>query len=161
MKKLLFQLDTDAIPAAFDTVVGYDGGADHVTAYGGITPHNVGALVDGAIFTRAPKDKKLTAKMTAGLSADLVIGAALTAYVMAYAKFLGMGADTRYDWTLAQTTFPTGIQFKLAAHINAILKSEESTAAISSFVTRRVDDVLGKRVSEVMSISEEFLMPSI
>ena len=32
MKNLLFQLDTDAIPSVFDTVVAYDGGADHVTA---------------------------------------------------------------------------------------------------------------------------------
>ncbi|HSR61944.1 MAG TPA: methylenetetrahydrofolate dehydrogenase, partial [Gammaproteobacteria bacterium] len=29
MKKLLFQLDTDPHFAVFDTVVGYDGGADH------------------------------------------------------------------------------------------------------------------------------------
>ena len=41
MKKLLFQIDTDPIPAVFDTVVAYDGGADHVTAHGGITPDNV------------------------------------------------------------------------------------------------------------------------
>ena len=60
LKKLLFQLDTDLIPSAFDTVVGYDGGADHVMAYGGLTPQNVGAMVDGAIFTRAPKEKKYT-----------------------------------------------------------------------------------------------------
>ncbi len=43
-----------------------------------------------------------------------------------------------------------GLQLKLAEHINLILRSEESTSAISSFVTRRVDDVLGKRVSEVV-----------
>ena len=40
MKKLLIQIDTDPIPAVFDTVVGYDGGADHVQAYGGIDPSN-------------------------------------------------------------------------------------------------------------------------
>lgn len=66
MKKLLYQLDTDALPAVFDNVVGYDGGADHITAYGGITPANVGPLVDGAIFTRAPKDKKHTAIFVGG-----------------------------------------------------------------------------------------------
>lgn len=66
MKKLLFQIDTDPIPAVFDTVVGYDGGADHVQAYGGINPSNVGPLVDGAIFTRAPKDKKFTALFVGG-----------------------------------------------------------------------------------------------
>jgi hypothetical protein len=31
MKKLLYQFDTDALPAVFDNVVGYDGGADHIT----------------------------------------------------------------------------------------------------------------------------------
>lgn len=68
MKKLLYQLDTDLHPAVFDNVVAYDGGADHVTAYGGVTPANVGALVDGAIFTRAPKDKKFTAIFVGGSS---------------------------------------------------------------------------------------------
>ena len=66
MKKLLFQFDTDALPSLFDNVVGYDGGADHISAYGGVTADNVGALVEGAIFTRAPKDKKNTAIFIGG-----------------------------------------------------------------------------------------------
>ena len=72
MKKLLFQLDTDAHAAVFDTVVGFDGGADHVIGHGGCTPENVRALVDGAIFTRAPKDKKNTALFIGG--SDMVAG---------------------------------------------------------------------------------------
>ncbi|MCI0653679.1 MAG: NADP-dependent methylenetetrahydromethanopterin/methylenetetrahydrofolate dehydrogenase [Methylococcaceae bacterium] len=72
MKKLLFQFDTDMHPAVFDTVVAYDGGADHVIGYGGVTPGNVGALVDGCIFTRAPKDKKNTAIFVGG--SDLAKG---------------------------------------------------------------------------------------
>jgi len=70
MKKLLFQFDTDANPSVFDTVVGYDGGADHVIGYGNINPDNVGALVDGAIFTRAPKEKKNTAIFIGGSNMD-------------------------------------------------------------------------------------------
>jgi hypothetical protein len=66
MKKLLFQLDTDPIPSVFDTVVAYDGGADHVTPHGGVNPQNVGGLVDGAIFTRSPKEKKNTALFVGG-----------------------------------------------------------------------------------------------
>jgi hypothetical protein len=66
MKKLLFQLDTDPIASVFDTVVAYDGGADHVKAYGGLNPDNVGPLVDGAIFTRSPKEKKYTALFVGG-----------------------------------------------------------------------------------------------
>lgn len=66
MKKLLFQLDTDAIANTFDTVVAYDGGADHVTVHGGITPKTVGKMVDGVIFTRAPKKKKNSALFITG-----------------------------------------------------------------------------------------------
>ncbi len=66
MKKLLFQFDTDSHPSVFDTVVGYDGGADHVIGHGGLTPENINSLVEGAIFTRAPKDKKNTAIFVGG-----------------------------------------------------------------------------------------------
>ena len=72
MKKLLFQLDTDQHAAVFDTVVGFDGGADHVIGHGGCTPFNVRALVDGAIFTRSPKEKKNTALFIGG--SDMVAG---------------------------------------------------------------------------------------
>jgi hypothetical protein len=80
MKKLLFQLDTDAYPAVFDTVVGYDGGADHVIGHANVTPENVVALVEGAIFTRAPKHKKNTALFVGGsnLSAGRQVFAAIT-----------------------------------------------------------------------------------
>ena len=66
MKKLLFQFDTDLSPSIFDSVVAYDGGADHVIGHGGLTPPMVGNLVDGTIFTRAPKDKKNTAIFVGG-----------------------------------------------------------------------------------------------
>jgi hypothetical protein len=66
MKKLLFLFDTDEMPSVFDTVVGYDGGADHVTGYANVTPDNVGALVDGTIFTRGGKDKQNTAIFVGG-----------------------------------------------------------------------------------------------
>jgi methylenetetrahydrofolate/methylenetetrahydromethanopterin dehydrogenase (NADP+) len=66
MKKLLYQFDTDPLPAVFDNVVGYDGGADHITAYGDVSAGNVGGLVEGAIFTRGPKDKKNTAIFIGG-----------------------------------------------------------------------------------------------
>ncbi|HKK16060.1 MAG TPA: NADP-dependent methylenetetrahydromethanopterin/methylenetetrahydrofolate dehydrogenase [Gammaproteobacteria bacterium] len=66
MKKLLYQLDTDAHPAVFDSVVGYDGGADHVIGYGNCNEGNVTSLVEGTIFTRAPKDKKNTAIFVGG-----------------------------------------------------------------------------------------------
>jgi hypothetical protein len=72
MKKLLFQFDPDTHPASFDTVVAYDGGADHVIGYGGLTPDNISSLVEGTIFTRAPKDKKNTAIFVGG--SDMLAG---------------------------------------------------------------------------------------
>lgn len=44
----------------------------------------------------------------------------------------------------------SALQTKLAEHIRSVLRSEESIASVRAFVTRRVDDVLGKRVSEVI-----------
>jgi hypothetical protein len=82
MKKLLFQFDTDDHPATFDTVVAYDGGADHVTAYGGLTPANIRALVEGTIFTRAPKDKRNTAIFIGG--SDMAAGQNLLAAIQRF-----------------------------------------------------------------------------
>ncbi|GJE55369.1 MULTISPECIES: NADP-dependent methylenetetrahydromethanopterin/methylenetetrahydrofolate dehydrogenase [Methylobacterium] len=65
-KKLLFQFDTDAAPSVFDVVVGYDGGADHITGYANVTPENVGAFVDGTIYTRGGKEKQSTAIFVGG-----------------------------------------------------------------------------------------------
>lgn len=65
-KKLLFLFDTDPVPSVFDTVVGYDGGADHVIGYGGVTQESAGALVNGAIYTRGPKEKQYTAIFVGG-----------------------------------------------------------------------------------------------
>jgi hypothetical protein len=79
MKKLLYQFDTDPLAAVFDNVVAYDGGADHVTAYGAVTAANVAGLVDGAIFTRSPKDKKHTAIFIGG--SNMLEGQALLSAV--------------------------------------------------------------------------------
>lgn len=82
MKKLLFQFDTDPNPSSFDTVVAYDGGADHVITHGNLTPETIGALVEGTIFTRAPKDKKNTAIFIGGSQLDA--GQKLLAAVQAH-----------------------------------------------------------------------------
>ena len=66
MRKLLLQLDTSPHPSVFDRVVAYDGGADDVMSYGGVTPETVRDLVHGAIFTRGPKDLHNTAIFIGG-----------------------------------------------------------------------------------------------
>ncbi len=101
MKKLLYQFDTDALPSVFDNVVAYDGGADHVSAYGGVTAGNVSALVEGAIFTRSPKDKKNTALFIGG--GNLLQGEAVLAAIRAkfFAKFR---VSVMFDCNGANTT---------------------------------------------------------
>lgn len=64
--KLLYQLDTDWTPSVFDSVVAFDGGADHVIGHANVTADNVGPLVDGTIFTRGGKEKNFTALFIGG-----------------------------------------------------------------------------------------------
>jgi methylenetetrahydrofolate/methylenetetrahydromethanopterin dehydrogenase (NADP+) len=87
MKKLLYQFDTDSHPSVFDNVVAYDGGADHISAYAGVNSANVASLVEGAIFTRSPKDKKNTAIFVGG--SNMPQGEAMLAAIRAkfFAKF--------------------------------------------------------------------------
>ncbi|NOT85790.1 MAG: methylenetetrahydrofolate dehydrogenase [Methylococcaceae bacterium] len=106
MKKLLFQFDTDQHPAVFDTVVAYDGGADHVAGYGSVTPENVGGLVDGAIFTRAPKDKKNTAIFIGGSNA--LAGQALLWAVQKH-FFMGFQVSVMLDCNGCNTTAAAGV----------------------------------------------------
>lgn len=101
MKKLLFQFDTDIHPSSFDTVVAYDGGADHVIPYGGLTPENVLALVEGTIFTRAPKDKKNTAIFIGG--SNMMAGQALFLAVQKY-FFPGFQVSIMLDSNGSNTT---------------------------------------------------------
>ncbi len=42
------------------------------------------------------------------------------------------------------------LQLKIGVHIQTVLKSEETVQSINNFVTRRVDEFLSKRVSEVI-----------
>jgi len=44
----------------------------------------------------------------------------------------------------------TTLQFTIAEHIEAVLQNEETQSAISSFVERRVDEVLSRRVANVI-----------
>lgn len=77
MRKLLLQLDSSRLPSVFDRVVAYDGGADEVMSYGGVTDADVRDLIHGCIFTRGPKDLKNTAVFVGG--ADIAAGEQLLA----------------------------------------------------------------------------------
>ena len=66
MRNLLLQLDSSRLPSVFDQVVGYDGGADAIMSYGGVTPEDVRDLIHGCIFTRGAKDLRHTAVWIGG-----------------------------------------------------------------------------------------------
>lgn len=108
MNKLLLQFDTDNAPAVFDAVVAYDGGADHVIGYAQLNPDNVKPLVEGAIFTRAPKEKKNTAIFVGG--SDMLAGQALFDAVQCcfFSNFrVSVMLDSNGSNTTAATTVAT------------------------------------------------------
>ncbi|WP_174626451.1 NADP-dependent methylenetetrahydromethanopterin/methylenetetrahydrofolate dehydrogenase [Candidatus Methylobacter favarea] len=111
MKKLLFQFDTDPQPSAFDTIVAYDGGADHVIGYGGLSPENVTALVEGTIFTRTPKEKKNTAIFVGG--SDMAAGQKLFKAVQKH-FFPGFQVSVMLDSNGSNTTAAAAVA-KLAS----------------------------------------------
>jgi hypothetical protein len=148
MKKLLFQLDTDEYPSVFDTIVAYDGEVDRVTAYGGVSPKNVSSLVEGAIFTRAPKDKKNTAIFIGG--SDLVAGEALFKAVQAQ-FFLNFKVSVMLDCNGCNTTAAAGVA-KLATH--GTLKNKRAVVlAGTGPVGQRVAVMLAKEGAKVTMTS--------
>ncbi len=64
--KILLQLDTDAMPSTFDSVVAIDAGVDQLLRQGGVTVDNVTPLVHGAMFTRGGEALKHTAIFVGG-----------------------------------------------------------------------------------------------
>lgn len=85
MEKLLLQLDSDKHPSSFDTIVAYDAGADHVLAYGNVTPGDVRNLVYGAMFTRGGGKLRNSAIFVGG--SDVPVGEQILAE--ATAAFFG------------------------------------------------------------------------
>jgi hypothetical protein len=144
MKKLLYQFDTDPLPAVFDNVVGYDGGADRICAYGGVHAANVGPLVEGAIFTRAPKDKKNTAIFIGGGS--VAQGEALLEAVKAkfFAKFR---VSVMFDCNGANTTAAAAVA--CLAHGRSLAGKRAVVLAGSGPVGQRAAVLLAREGAEV------------
>jgi len=148
VKKLLFQFDTDRHPASFDTVVAYDGGADHVIGHGNLTPDNVGPLVDGTIFTRAPKDKKYTAIFIGG--SDLQAGEALLEAVKAK-FFANFRVSVMLDSNGSNTTAAAGVA-RIAAS-TAVRGKKAVVLAGTGPVGQRAAALLAREGAEVVLTS--------
>jgi hypothetical protein len=138
-KKLLFLLDTDPAPSVFDTVVGYDGGADHVVGYGGVTLESVGALVDGTIYTRGPKEKQYTAIFVGG--GNMVAGEALFKAVKKR-FFSNFRVSVMLDSNGSNTTAAAGV---------ALLAKEKSLAGKKAIVLAGTGPV-GMRAAAMLHI---------
>jgi hypothetical protein len=144
MKKLLFLLDTDPYPSVFDTVVAYDGGADRVAGYAGVTPDTVGPLVDGTIFTRGGKDKQNTAIFVGG--GDMTKGEALFAAVQK--KFFGpFRVSTMLDSNGSNTTAAAGVA--LLAKAKTLKGKKAVVLAGTGPVGMRAAAFLGQEGAEV------------
>ena len=144
MKKLLFLFDTDAYASVFDTVVAYDGGADRVTGYAGVTPDTVGALVDGTIFTRGGKDKQNTAIFIGG--GDMGKGEALLAAVKK--RFFGpFRVSVMLDSNGSNTTAAAGVA--LLAKAKKLKGKKAVVLAGTGPVGMRAAAFLGQEGAEV------------
>jgi methylenetetrahydrofolate/methylenetetrahydromethanopterin dehydrogenase (NADP+) len=139
MKKLLYQFDTDTLPSVFDNVVGYDGGADHISAYGGVNAENVGGLVEGAIFTRSPKDKKNTALFVGG--SNMLQGEAVLSAIRAkfFAKFR---VSVMFDCNGSNTTAAAAVAW--LAHTRALTGKRAVVLAGSGPVGQRAAILLAR-----------------
>lgn len=152
MKKLLFQFDTDPRPSAFDTIVAYDGGADHVIGHGGLTPDTIAPLVEGTIFTRAPKDKKNTAIFVGG--SDMLAGQQLFAAIQKH-FFPGFQVSIMLDSNGSNTTAAAGVA-KLASSSDLSGKKAVVLAGTGP-VGQRVAVMLAQEGCEVSLTSREII----
>ncbi|CAO4164447.1 NADP-dependent methylenetetrahydromethanopterin/methylenetetrahydrofolate dehydrogenase [Methylorubrum populi] len=145
-KKLLFLFDTDAVPSVFDTVVGYDGGADHITGYGNVTTDNVGALVDGTIYTRGGSEKKSTAIFVGG--GNMAAGEAVFEAVKK--RFFGpFRVSAMLDSNGSNTTAAAGVALVVKAAGGSVAGKKAVVLAGTGPVGMRSAALLAKEGAEV------------
>ena len=120
--KILLQLDTDAQPSVFDSVVAVDAGCEFLFRHQSVAPADVRGLVHGAIFTRGGDDLKSTAIFVGG--SNVAAGEAVLAEVVR-AFFGPMRVSVMMDSNGANTTAAAAV---LAAQKH--LKLDETTALV-------------------------------
>jgi hypothetical protein len=108
-RKILIQLDSDALPSVFDRVVAIDAGVDELFSYGNVKPDDVRNLVHGAIFTRGPSDLKRTAIFIGG--SDVNAGEKLLAEVRKHMlPDFGLRVSVLLDANGANTTAAAAVR---------------------------------------------------
>jgi len=148
--KILVQLDTDAQPSVFDSVVAVDAGVEHLFRHQAITAENVRDRVHGAIFTRGGDDLKSTALFIGG--SDVSLGEAVLKAVKK-AFFGPMRVSVMLDSSGANTTAAAAV---LAARKH--LDLSQTTALVlggTGPVGRRVARLLAREGATVRVASRD------
>ena len=102
-RKILIHLDSDPHASVFDRIVALDSGADYVLSYAPVSPDQVRDFVQGAIFTRGPKDLHSTAIFIGG--SDVVASERLLDEVRRYMlPQFGLRVSVLLDANGANTT---------------------------------------------------------
>lgn len=148
--KILVQLDTDAQPSVFDSVVAVDSGVEHLFRHHAITADNVRDRVHGAIFTRGVDDLKSTALFIGG--SDVSLGEAVLKAVKK-AFFGPMRCSVMLDSSGANTTAAAAV---LAARKH--LDLSQTTALVlggTGPVGRRVARLLAREGAKIRVASRD------
>ena len=149
MRKLLLQLDSAPHPSVFDRVVAFDGGADEVMSYGGVTADAVRDLVHGAIFTRGPKELHNTAIFIGGT--DMAAGERLLAAVRG-AFFGPLRVSVMLDSNGSNTTAVAAVA-KLQQAVGNIQDRRAVITAGTGPVGQRAAGLLAQAGAEVVVTS--------
>ena len=149
MRKLLLQLDSAPHPSVFDRIVAFDGGADEVMSYGGVTADAVRDLVHGAIFTRGPKELHNTAIFIGGT--DMAEGERLLAAVRG-AFFGPLRVSVMLDSNGSNTTAVAAVA-KLQQAVGNIQDRRAVITAGTGPVGQRAAGLLAQAGAEVVVTS--------
>lgn len=157
MRNLLLQIDSSPHPSVFDRVVGYDGGADEVMSYGGVSPESVRDLVHGCIFTRGPQDLKHTAIFVGGT--DMAVGERLLA--AAVKSFFGpLRVSVMLDANGSNTTAVAAVEKLRAALGGDVAGRRAVVLAGTGPVGLRAAGLLAKAGAEVTVTSRRAVDPA-
>jgi hypothetical protein len=147
---ILVQLDADAQPSVFDSVVAVDAGVAHLFRHGGVSPQDVRGLVHGALFTRGFDDLKHTAVFVGG--SNVAAGEALLDEVRK-ACFGPFRVSAMLDSGGANTTAAAAV---LVAGKHLDLRGAKATVlAASGPVGSRVVRLLARAGAEVVVASRD------
>jgi hypothetical protein len=158
MKKLLLQFDSSPHASVFDRVVAYDGGADDLMSYAGVTEDAVRDLVHGAIFTRGPKDLHNTAIFVGGT--EMAAGERLLKAVTK--TFFGpMRTSVMLDSNGSNTTASAAVVKLIQAAGGEVAGRPAVVVAGTGPVGLRAAGLLAKAGASVVITSRKPVAPSV